>query len=110
MLLQSYQHQRLNTQKRRVLKEMRLSIGLAGWQVHQLVREAMGCATTGVKQVRHRGFDKCICAAACAEKGSSSRHLTVGSFCPDQWIQTQYLNKEGSPAGKATRIKAPKLE
>jgi len=70
-------------------------------RVHQLVREAIGCATTGAKQVRHRGLDKCICAAACAEKGSSSKHLTFGSFCQE---------KERSPAGKATMIIAPKFE
>jgi len=70
-------------------------------RVHQLVREAMDCATTGAKQVRHRGFDKGICAVACAKRGSSSKHLTFGSFCQE---------KEQSPAGKAMMIKAPKFK
>jgi hypothetical protein len=62
---------------RRVWKEMRLLIGLAGWQVHQLVREATGCATTGAKQVRHRGVDKFIlCGCPVRKKGSSSKHLS----------------------------------
>ena len=61
----------------------------------------MDCATTGAKQVRHRGFDKGICAVACAKKGSSSKHLTFGSFCQE---------KEQSPAGKATVTEAPKFE
>jgi hypothetical protein len=38
------------------------------------------CATTGAKQVRHRAIDKGIRAAACATKGSSSKHLIFGSF------------------------------
>jgi len=59
---------------------MRLSIGLAGWQVHQLVREAMGCATTGAKQVRHRGFDKCICAVALCGKGLLVKALDFWFF------------------------------
>ena len=81
---------------------MRLSKGgLRNGRVHQLVREVMGCATTGAQQVRHRGFDKRICAAACAKKGSSSKHLTFGSFCQE---------KEQSPAGKAMMIEAPKSE
>ena len=67
---------------------MRLSKGLRDGRVHQLVRDAKGCATTGAKQVRHRGFDKRICAVDRAKKGSSSKHLSylrVSVFLTCKW-------------------------
>jgi len=80
---------------------MRLSIGLAGWQVHQLVREARVVRQQGRSRCGTVGLTSVFVRLPCAEKGSSSRHLTFGSFCQE---------KERSPAGKATMIKAPKSE
>jgi len=73
---------------------MPLPIRLVGWQGASAGLRSYGLCDNRAKLVRCRGFDKGICAVACAKKGSSSKHLTFGSFCQVQAIKSIRIWKD----------------